>query len=216
MNLENFLLQAIFFIPPFLLAISVHESAHAYIAYRFGDPTARDLGRITLNPVPHIDLIGFIALFLVHFGWAKPVPVNHLNLKNPIKDNLWIALAGPVSNLILAVVSALVFRVVAPFISDSAVGAFIVTMIVASVTLNLVLMVFNLFPIPPLDGFHILQGVVPYNIYLQLEKIQTAGPMILLAIILIGNFSGVSIFGYIFNPIVSVLGGMLLGTPIHW
>jgi len=89
--------------PPFLLAIAVHESAHAYTANHFGDPTAKKLGRITLNPIPHIDFMGAIVLLYAGFGWAKPVPVNYANLKNPRKDGLWISLAGPVSNLILAI-----------------------------------------------------------------------------------------------------------------
>ena len=177
--MDNFLLQAIFFLPPFLLAISVHESAHGYVAYRFGDPTAKNLGRITLNPIPHIDILGLIAIFLVHFGWAKPVPVNPQNLKNPIKDNLWISLAGPASNLLLAIASGIVFRILSPLLSASEAGVFILMMIQFSVILNIVLMVFNLFPIPPLDGFHILEGIVSHDIYLSLQKFRSAGPMIL-------------------------------------
>jgi Zn-dependent protease len=214
--MDNFLLQAIFFLPPFLLAISVHESAHAYVADRFGDPTAKNLGRITLNPVPHIDIFGLIAIFLVHFGWAKPVPVNPQNLKNPIKDNLWISLAGPASNLLLAIISGVVFRILAPVLSSSSAGVFILMIIQFSVILNIVLMVFNLFPIPPLDGFHILEGIVPYNVYLSLQKLRATGPMILFGLIILSSVSGINIFAAIFNPFVKIIGGILLGEPVGW
>jgi Zn-dependent protease len=214
--MDNFLLQAVFFLPPFLLAISFHESAHAYIADRFGDPTAKNMGRITLNPIPHIDLFGLIAIFIVHFGWAKPVPVNSQNLKDPIKDNLWISLAGPASNLILAIISGVVFRILVPVLSGSQAGGFILLMIQFSVILNIVLMVFNLFPIPPLDGFHILEGIVPYNTYLSLQKLQQTGPMILFGLIILSSFSGLNFFGIVFNPFVKIIGGILLGEPVSW
>lgn len=214
--MNNFLLQAIFFLPPFLLAISMHESAHAYVAYRFGDPTAKNLGRITLNPIPHIDVFGLIAIFLVHFGWAKPVPVNPDNLRNPIKDNLWISLAGPASNLFLAIVFGIIYRILSPALSASDAGTFILMMIRFSVTLNIVLMVFNLFPIPPLDGFHILEGIVPYEMYLKLQQLRKTGPLLLFGLIILGSFAGISIFSIIFSPFVKIIGGLLLGEPVGW
>ncbi len=214
--MQDVIQKAIFFVPPFLLAISVHESAHAYIANRLGDPTAKELGRVTLNPIPHIDLFGFIALFIVGFGWAKPVPVNPANLKEPIRDGLWISLAGPASNLILAVLSAVVFRMLVPFLAYSDGGMFVLLMIKFSVTLNIILMVFNLFPLPPLDGFHILEGLVSHETYLKLQRLQSMGPMLLLGIIFLSSFIGFNIFGAIFTPIVSILGGFLIGMPIGW
>lgn len=214
--MQDVIQKAIFFVPPFLLAISVHESAHAYIANRLGDPTAKELGRITLNPIPHIDLFGFIALFIVGFGWAKPVPVNPANLKEPIRDGLWISLAGPASNLILAVLSAVVFRMLVPFLAYSDGGLFILDMIRFSVALNIILMVFNLFPLPPLDGFHILEGLVSYETYVKLQQLQSKGPMILFGLIFLSSFIGFNIFGIIFTPIVRTLGGFLIGMPIGW
>ncbi len=214
--MQELIQQAILYVPPFLLAISVHESAHAYIAYRLGDPTAKELGRITLNPIPHIDLFGFIALFIIHFGWAKPVPVNPANLKEPIRDGLWISLAGPASNLILAVLSAVVFRMLVPFLIHSDGGMFALAMIRFSVALNIVLMVFNLFPLPPLDGFHILEGLVSHETYLKLQQLQSKGPMILLGLIFLSVFTGFNIFVFIFAPIVRTLGGFLIGMPIGW
>lgn len=214
--MNNFILQAIFFLPPFLLAISAHESAHAYIADRFGDPTAKNLGRITLNPIPHIDIFGLIAIFLVHFGWAKPVPINSNNLKDPIKDNLWISLAGPASNLLMAILSGVVYRLFQPILAGPGAGSFLLLMIQFSVTLNIVLMVFNLFPIPPLDGFHILEGIVPYETYLSLQKIQRTGPLILFGLIILSSFTGLDFFGAIFSPFVRILGGLILGEPVRW
>ncbi len=214
--MQDVIQKAILFVPPFLLAISVHESAHAYIANRLGDPTAKELGRVTLNPIPHIDLFGFIALFMVGFGWAKPVPVNPANLKEPIRDGLWISLAGPASNLILAVLSAVVFRMLFPFLIHSDGGMFALAMIKFSVTLNIILMVFNLFPLPPLDGFHILEGLVSYETYVKLQQLQSKGPMILFGLIFLSIITGFNIFDIIFTPIVRTLGGFLIGMPIGW
>jgi len=214
--MSDFLMKAIFFLPPFLLAISMHESAHAYVANRLGDPTAKNMGRITLNPIPHIDLFGLLAIFIVHFGWAKPVIVNPNNLKNPIKDNVWISLAGPASNLVLAMASGVVYRILAPILSGSDGGMFFLMMIQFSVTLNIVLMVFNLFPLPPLDRFRILEGIVSRDVYLSLQKLRSAGPMVLFGIIILGSFTGVNIFAIIFTPFVKILGGFILGEPAAW
>jgi Zn-dependent protease len=193
-----------------LLAISFHESAHAYVAYRLGDPTARDLGRVTLNPIPHIDIIGLIAILVSSFGWAKPVPVNPYNLKNPIKDNLWISLAGPVSNLILAIISGIVFRFALAPLASSEGGYYILTLIQSSVILNIILMVFNLIPIPPLDGFHVLEALVSTDMYIQLQRIQQFGPFLLLALV----FFGGGIISAIISPFIRILGGFLLGSPM--
>lgn len=214
--MDNFIKQAIGFVPPFLLAISFHESAHAYIAYRFGDSTAKDLGRITLNPLPHIDVLGFLLLLTVHFGWAKPVPINPYNLRNPIRDNLWIALSGPASNLILAVISAIVFRLADPFLIASSPGLFFLQMIEISVVLNIVLMVFNLFPIPPLDGFHVLEGLVSTNTYIKMQKLRQYGPLILVGLVAMSSLTRINIFSLIFEPFVRILGGFLLGRPVGW
>jgi Zn-dependent protease len=214
--MQSFLARAIWFLPPFLLAISFHESAHAYVANRMGDPTAKSQGRITLNPLPHIDVIGLIVLLYAHFGWAKPVPVNPYNLKNPIKDNLWIALAGPAANLILAIISAIAYRIIAPLLAGPATGEFVRIMIYNSVELNIVLMVFNLFPLPPLDGFHIIEGLVSTENYIRLQHLQQLGPFILLGLILLATFTHFDIFRIIFSPVLRVLGGVLIGMPIGW
>jgi Zn-dependent protease len=204
--------RVINFLPPFLLAISFHESAHAYVAYRLGDPTARDMGRITLNPLPHIDILGLLAILVFPFGWAKPVPINPYNLRNPIKDNLWISLAGPASNLLLAFVSGIVFRLLVFPLAASAGGIYILTLIRSSVILNIILMVFNLIPIPPLDGFHVLEGLVSTETYVKLQRVHQIGPILLLALV----FFGGGLLTAIMGPIVRILGGFIIGTPLGW
>ncbi len=208
--MESIIQRIIYFLPPLLLALSFHESAHAYIAYRLGDPTARDLGRVTLNPLPHIDIFGLIAIMFFPIGWAKPVPVNPYNLKNPIRDNLWISLAGPTSNLILAFISGIVFRLLYNPLGSSAGGVYFLTLIQSSVILNIILMVFNLLPIPPLDGFHVLEGMVSTETYVKLQRLQQFGPMLLLVLVLFGG----RFLGAILGPVIRVLGGFFVGRPI--
>lgn len=142
------------FIIALIVAISIHESAHAWVAHKLGDDTAKLEGRISLNPLHHLDPLGTIFLLLVGFGWGKPVPVNHHNLKNPKLDNLKISLAGPISNFIAAIIFAVFFRL---FATNEIFG----TIIYMIIQLNLVLMIFNLIPIPPLDGSGILTGLLP-------------------------------------------------------
>ncbi|OGC90290.1 MAG: hypothetical protein A2W25_05970 [candidate division Zixibacteria bacterium RBG_16_53_22] len=208
--LNDLIERAIYFLPPFLLSISFHESAHAYVAYRFGDPTARDLGRVTLNPLPHINIPGLIAIMLSPFGWAKPVPVNPYNLRNPIRDNLWISLAGPASNLILAAIFGAIFQLTHSLFPPSAGGLYAVTFIQNCVVLNLMLMTFNLIPIPPLDGFHILEGLVSTETYIKLQGLYKFGPLLLLALVLLGG----NILGAIISPVIRIIGGFLLGGRV--
>jgi len=206
--------QIILLAPPFLLAITVHEFSHGYIAYRLGDSTARDMGRLTFNPIAHIDLFGLLALFFIGFGWAKPVPVNPHNLANPRQDNLWISLAGPVSNFISAFLFGLLFRLLYPILPDSGISAIILGMIFFGVWINLILTIFNLLPIPPLDGFHILEGLVSTDTYVALQPLKRFGPMILLGLIIISSFTGLGIFRMIFNPFLAVFGSLFTGQSL--
>jgi Zn-dependent protease len=208
--IDRLIIRLLYYLPPLLLALSFHESAHAYMAYRFGDTTARDGGRISLNPIAHIDPFGLIAILFFPIGWAKPVMINPYNLKNPIKDNIWISLAGPASNLILAVIFGLIFRLSYGLLSSSEAGQYFSQLIQISVLLNINLMVFNLIPIPPLDGFHILEGIVPTETYVKLQQIRQFGPLLLIAFVIFGG----SILWAILGPIQQVLGGFLLGVPI--
>ncbi len=197
--------------PPLLLALTLHEYAHGYVAYRLGDPTARDAGRLTLNPLSHLDPIGTIAFFFIKFGWAKPVPVNPYYFKNPRKDMLWVALAGPVTNLLLAVASALLLKAMigtATLIPDStmleAILVPLFNMLVASVWINLVLCIFNFLPIPPLDGSRILTGLLPENLARTYASFERYG----FIVILILAFSGV--LGTVIFPVIRFANNLLL------
>lgn len=197
--------------PPLLLALTLHEYAHGYVAYRLGDPTARDAGRLTLNPLSHLDPIGTIAFFFIKFGWAKPVPVNPYYFKNPRKDMLWVALAGPITNLLLAVASALLLKAIigtATLIPYStlleAILVPLYNMLVASVWINLVLCIFNFLPIPPLDGGRILTGLLPENLARTYASFERYG----FIVILILAFSGV--LGTVIFPVIRFANNLLL------
>lgn len=200
--------------PAFLLAITVHEYAHAWMANRMGDPTAKEMGRLTLNPLPHLDLFGTIAMLILGFGWAKPVMVNPNNLKNPRQDNLWISLAGPVSNLLSALILGMLFRAGGQFLGLSHTGELILLMLVLAVRLNIILAIFNLLPIPPLDGYHVLEGLVTHNAYIKLQQFERAGSMILLGLVLVSSFARVNIFGAIFNPFLALFGMIFAGQSL--
>lgn len=178
---------------PGLLAIVLHEVAHGYIAERLGDPTARMLGRLTLNPFKHIDPFGLVVLFLVGFGWARPVPVNALNFKRPRQDMVWVALAGPVANLVLAGLSALFLRLLlmAPLgVSQSGgmVSSLIEPLILMagfSLYINLLLAALNLLPVPPLDGGRVVTGVLPESQARWLARVEPFGFIILIVVIFV-------------------------------
>ncbi len=200
--------------PAFLLAITVHEFSHGYIANRLGDPTAKNAGRLSFNPLVHLDLFGAMALLFIGFGWAKPVPVNPLNLANPRRDNLWISLAGPVSNFLSAFVFGLIFRVLSPVLISSDIGIIALNMLFVAVWINLILTIFNLLPIPPLDGFHILEGLVSYENYIKLQAFSRYGHFILLGLIMLSVISGIHFFAILFNPFLVVFGSLFTGQPL--
>jgi Zn-dependent protease len=200
--------------PAFLLAITVHECAHAWMANRMGDPTARDMGRLTLNPWPHLDLFGTIAMLVLGFGWAKPVMVNPYNLKNPRQDNLWISLAGPASNILSAFILGFMFRAGIQFLGASYIGGLVLSMLLLAVRLNIILAIFNLLPIPPLDGYHVLEGLVSHEAYLKLQQFEKAGSMILLGLVLLSSFAQINIFGAIFNPFLTLFGTIFAGQNL--
>ena len=185
----------------FLFSLSVHEAAHAWVAERFGDPTGRLLGRVTLNPIPHIDLLGTLIFPAVGFfsggvmfGWAKPVPWNPLNVKNRRQADIWISAAGPLSNLILLVGFLILMKA---FQSYSSVGGAlagsglepIYGMVVKGVQINFVLAIFNFLPIPPLDGSWILHHFLPAGLARTYEKLRPYGFVILLLFVYFGFFN---------------------------
>ncbi|WP_165647495.1 site-2 protease family protein [Sutterella wadsworthensis] len=184
---------------PLIFAITLHESAHGWAAGRLGDPTATMLGRVTINPIPHIDPIGTIAvpgaLLLMSaltggggllFGWAKPVPINPRYFRNPLKAMTITAAAGPLSNLLQMIFWALLLKVLA------AVGfydKFVISVCAAGISVNLMLMAFNLIPIPPLDGGRIVRGLLPRQAGMAFDKIEPYGFMILLVLMVGGGLS---------------------------
>jgi Zn-dependent protease len=196
--------QIILLAPPILFALTIHEFSHGYVAYYLGDSTAKAAGRLTLNPLKHLDPIGTIAVFIINFGWAKPVPVNPYFFKNPRKGMLWVGLAGPASNLIVAVISALLVKV---FVALGSVLPLALTeplqiMLTYSVLINVILCIFNLLPIPPLDGSRVLAGLLPEDkarSYESLEK--RIGSMGLLIILILLMYTG--ILGRLINPIIN-------------
>lgn len=200
-------------IPPILFALTVHEFSHAYVASRMGDPTARLLGRLTLNPLAHLDPIGSVLLLIAGFGWAKPVPVDPRYLAHPRRDMMWIALAGPVSNVILAALFGTLLRGIDgnPYLSQSLMGVALVEMVRYSVRLNLILAVFNLIPIFPLDGSRILTGLLPPTAAERFRALEPIGPMLLLGLILLGNVTRFSIIGMLIGPVVGTLGRLFTG-----
>ncbi len=195
-----------------LFAIVVHEFAHGWMAYRCGDDTAKQMNRLTLNPLAHIDIFGTILLplFLIFsgssfvFGWAKPVPINPANFNNPKNDIIKVGVAGPLSNIILAVVSTLLIWVIQMIgIFASRISIMIMNMLVFSVFINLLLAVFNLIPIPPLDGSQILTGFLTARQHMMYEKIRPYGMIIIMVLFFTG------IIWRIVIPVVTFLQGML-------
>ena len=195
---------------PVLLAITVHEAAHGYAAKHFGDKTAYYLGRITLNPIKHIDPLGTVVIpgmllllsapFL--FGWAKPVPVNFSNLNNPKKDMMWVALAGPASNLVMAIIWAIILGL---FKSSGTSYAFVIGMAQVGIMINLVLMLLNLLPIPPLDGGRMAVSLLPSPWSYKLASIERYGMFILIFLIVSGLLSAILL------PLLRFFQGTLIG-----
>ncbi|HET9951976.1 MAG TPA: site-2 protease family protein [Candidatus Eisenbacteria bacterium] len=200
-------------IPPILFALTLHEWSHGYVAMRLGDPTARLLGRLTLNPISHLDPLGTILLFLMGFGWAKPIPVDTRYLAHPRRDMMWIALAGPVSNVLLAIVFGTALRLLplGEMQASGSMGSAGVYMIAKSVQMNLVLAAFNMIPIFPLDGSRVLTGLLPPMQAERYRAFESYGPMLLLGLVLIGSISGVSIIGMIVSPFVHTVGSIVTG-----
>ena len=200
--------------PPILLALTFHEYAHAFVANKYGDDTAKQKGRLTLNPLAHLDLLGTIMIFLVHFGWAKPVPVNPNRLKNPKKNMLWISAAGPLANMILALFSGILLRLI--FVTGGkpdqhSITGLLIFMVIMSLQINLALAIFNVLPIAPLDGSKILYGLLPSKHEGKIYFIERYGPFILIGLIVFGQFTGVSILGRLIWPFVKFFSNIFAG-----
>lgn len=186
-----------------IAAITIHESSHAWAADRLGDPTPRLQGRLTLNPLAHLDLFGTMALLLFRFGWGKPVMFDPFNLKNPRRDAMLISLAGPGSNLLSAAIAALLIKLVGQI---GPIGLILIPFIVISVSLAL----FNLIPVHPLDGGKIITGLLPKDLAYEWEQIQQRWGLILLIFLIFPWSGGAAPAFYLIGPAINFLLGLML------
>jgi Zn-dependent protease len=211
--MEDFFLKLSIMLVPGLMAITCHEVSHGFVADKLGDNTARRMGRLTLNPIKHMDLVGTLMVFIIGIGWAKPVPVNFNNLRNPKRDMIWVAAAGPVTNFSIAFLSAMLMRLIifsARDISNAPLEMFfepVVLMLAFSVYINLLLGIFNLIPVPPLDGGRVAVGLLPYRQAALYSKIEPFGMIVIILLVFFTNA-----FDYVISPILN-LGVHLIAGP---
>jgi Zn-dependent protease len=180
-NLGSFIVS----IGVIVVSSTIHEYAHAWTAYKLGDITPRIMGRLTLNPLRHIDPIGAVSLLIFHFGWSKPVPINPYNFKNPVLGNAIVAAAGPFSNLLQIIVISVISRFLQLFMSPASYLNFIEILVIPFITINSIFMLFNLIPIPPLDGSRIIKIVLPKRARYYWENLDQYGFLILIALMII-------------------------------
>ena len=219
MDIANIIQTIAIYALPVLFAITLHEAAHGYVARHFGDNTAYSLGRVTLNPMKHIDPVGTIVMPLVLyiatagtflFGYAKPVPVQFGRLRNPKRDMIWVALAGPASNLAQALLWGVAFYLLQ---GASLTEPFFIKMCQAGILVNVVMFVFNLFPLPPLDGGRILVGLLPYKQAELVSRIEPYGFFIVMGLVLMGIVSKLWL-----QPVMALTFGALdvVLAPLAW
>ncbi|HET9000607.1 MAG TPA: site-2 protease family protein [bacterium] len=192
--------ELLFLLPAVLVAVTIHEFAHALVADRLGDPTPRHLGRLTLNPLAHLDVLGTLFFVLFRFGWARPVPVNPRNFAHPRQGMLQVALAGPLANVTLAFVVGLLLK------TQSLSGTVWGDLASMVVWINVVLAVFNLIPIPPLDGSRILENLLPLEQAAAYARIQPYGTVLILLLLYTG------VIGRVMFPAIEWLYGLATGT----
>jgi Zn-dependent protease len=209
-NFKAILIQA----PVIFFALTVHEFCHAWVATMLGDDTAKSQGRLTLNPVAHLDVLGTILMFIVGFGWAKPVPVNALKFKDPRRGMLLVAIAGPLSNLIMAVAAGVALRFIIPAISGVGLGSrlsdvisVVLVMIILTLIYGLALAIFNMIPIAPLDGSRVLYGLLPLRYADAYSRLEPYGMIILFALFIFGD----KVFTYALWHPVSIFSELLSG-----
>ena len=219
MDIANLIQTVLIYAIPVLFAITVHEAAHGYVARHFGDNTAYSMGRVTLNPIKHIDPVGTILMPLMLyfatsgaflFGYAKPVPVQFGNLRNPKRDMVWVALAGPGANLIQAVIwGVLLYALVGTGLTEP----FFVKMCQGGMLVNVVMFAFNLFPLPPLDGGRILVGLLPHKQADLVSRIEPYGFFIVMGLVLLGIVSKLWL-----QPVMALTFGLLdvVLAPLAW
>ena len=223
MDINEILYLASIWVLPVLLAITMHEAAHGWAAWKLGDDTAKLQGRVTFNPLSHIDMFGtiilpglLITLGGVLFGWAKPVPVNFARLGHPRRDMVLVAVAGPAINIGLAIASAIALHLIQFLPEDG--REWVLRNLINSVNINLLLAVFNMIPLPPLDGGRVAVGMLPYRFAVQLAKLERFGLFILIGLIFILPFAGrelgydLNIFRWIVGVPMEFLRGILLNA----
>ncbi|MDR1529847.1 MAG: site-2 protease family protein [Burkholderiales bacterium] len=211
---SNFILTLVLFAIPFIFAVTFHEAAHGYVARKFGDRTAEMMGRITLNPIKHIDPIGTLLvpgmMFLMAkmvgapfflFGWAKPVPINPSHFRDPVRNMRWVTAAGPLSNLAMALIWAVVWKLSMLFPGMFAIG--MIEMATFGVLINVLLMVLNLIPILPLDGGRIVDSFLPWKWSMSFRRIEPYGIWILLLLLVFGGL------GKVLWPLVNSIIGLI-------
>ncbi len=181
----EFLAQLIIYVPAIIIALTVHEFSHAWVAYKLGDPTAKAHGRLTFNPLAHLDPIGTIMLIVFRFGWGKPVPINEYNFKNPVVGMALSSLAGPMSNLVLAFLGTFLFHT---FVG---INSLLSIALIYFVLINILLMMFNLLPVPPLDGHKIIRAILPEKLRYSWESLENYSPYILIVALFIIISTGV-------------------------
>ena len=186
----------LFYLIAILLSLSVHEAAHGFVAYKCGDPTAKNLGRITLNPLKHMDPFGFLCMMIAGFGWAKPVPVNSRNLNKPRRDMALVSIAGPISNILLSVLFVAILRISYVPINEAMIkyylasNTFAYTLLVCAeqfisimITMNITLAIFNLLPIPPLDGSKLMYMLLPPKVYFKIAPYEKYISLVLIILL---------------------------------
>jgi Zn-dependent protease len=204
-DLFNSPLSLVFWLLALVLAVDIHEFAHAWVADKLGDPTPRINDRLTLNPLAHLDPIGSLALLLFHIGWGKPVPIDPFNLAHPRRDAAMISLAGPASNLLAATILAIILRF--PLVQQLPIlTPFLLAFIIICVGLG----IFNLIPLPPLDGAKILFGLLPSDLAADWEETLNQYGLILLLLILFPLFGGTPLINIIVGPIINFILNLLL------
>lgn len=207
-NFENFnqwIYNEILMLPGIIIGISFHEFAHGIVSYRLGDPTPKYQGRTTINPIAHIDGIGFLCLIFAGFGWGRPVQIDPRYYKHPRRDEFLVSIAGVVMNLFIAIIFSFIlkFLLISNVVSSLSLGESFIGIVKYTILINLVLMVFNLLPIPPLDGFGIITQIFNLEKYSWYSFVYNNGMFILLAVVLF------DIVGYILNPTISILLSLL-------